>query len=268
MGHDFLENIDIWSPEILALLIGSGFLIGVINTLAGSGTAISYGVFMWLGLPPAFANGTVRIGVITQTLAASIRFYKNKYLKIKDALFVAIPITLGSIVGAQIAVSINQDIFKIIIAGAMVAMLFFIFYKPDRWIKEKDTQVITNKWWHTILYFSIGIYGGFIHIGVGIFLLAALVLVSGYNLVYANSLKVFIVLVYTPFALFVFIYNNEIHYLIGFISAIGNTLGGIFASKFAMEHGSKYLRWVLAVVIVFFTSYLFGLFDLIFEIIG
>ena len=108
-----------------------------------------------------------------------------------------------------------------------------------------------------------GTYGGFIHIGVGIFLLAALVLVSGYDLVHANSLKVFIVFIYTPFALSVFIFSNEIHYAMGLISAIGNTAGGIIASNFALHHGTKPLRWILITVIVVFTSYLFGLFDFI-----
>lgn len=49
MHPDFLKDIDICSPEIIALLIGSGFLIGIINTIAGSGTAIGYAVFVAIG---------------------------------------------------------------------------------------------------------------------------------------------------------------------------------------------------------------------------
>ena len=113
------------------------------------------------------------------------------------------------------------------------------------------------------MYFAIGTYGGFIHIGVGIFLLSALVLVSGYDLVHANSLKVFIVFIYTPFALSVFILNNEIHYAIGLISAIGNTLGGIIASKYAIKKGAKPLRWILISVLFFFSAYLLGAFNFI-----
>jgi len=259
MDVDFLKEIDIWSPEIIALLIGSGFLIGIINTLAGSGTAIGYAVFMALGLPPSWANGTVRIGVIPQTFAAGINFYKNKLLNIKSAFYIAIPITIGSILGAQIAISINQENFKTVIGIAMLIVLFFIFFKPEKWIKNKQTsKKINHSFWHIILYFAIGIYGGFIHIGVGIFLLLALVIVSGYNLVHANSLKVFVVFIYTPFALAVFMLNGEVHYAIGLISAIGNTLGGIFASKFAIKHGAEPLRWFLVVVIIVFTGYLFG----------
>lgn len=266
MYSDLLENIDIWSPEIIFLLVFTGFLIGLINTLAGSGTAISYAVFMMLGLSPAYANGTIRIGVLTQTFAAGFNFYKKKYLDLRKAVFIAVPITIGSIVGAEIAININQEVFKKIIGGAVILMLFFVFYKPERWVKEtKKEQVV--KWWHYLLYFTIGTYGGFIHIGTGIFLLAALVLVSGYDLLRANSLKVFIVFVYTPFALFIFIINGQIDYAIGLISAIGNTIGGLVASTYAVKYGSKHLRWVLIVVLILFSSYLFGFFDLLFRIL-
>jgi uncharacterized membrane protein YfcA len=267
MQVDFLENIDIWSPEIILLLIVSGFLIGVINTVAGSGTAIGYAVFMALGLPPSWANGTVRIGVLPQTFAAALNFWKHKLLDLKNAFLIALPITIGSILGAQIAVSINQEVFKIVIGIAMIIFMFLILIKPEKWIKgDIHKQKRRPKPLHYLIYFLIGCYGGFIHIGVGIFLLFALVLVSGYDLVRANSLKVFVVFIYTPFALTVFILNGEVYYTVGLISAIGNTLGGIFASMAAIKKGSKFLRWVLIIVIAVFSIWLFKLHAIILSI--
>lgn len=262
MHYDCIIEVNTRAPEIILLLVGSGFLIGVVNTLAGSGTAIGYAVFMLLGLPPAYANGTVRIGVIPQTFAASFNFYRKGFLKIRQALYISVPITAGSVLGAQIAVSINQEVFKYIIGTAMILMLFFVIYKPQRWLQGVSEQrKEMPKLWQIIVYFLIGTYGGFIHIGVGIFLLAALVLVSGYDLLSANSYKVFVVLVYTPFALAVFIFNDHIHYALGLISAVGNTLGGIAASKFALRQGAGALRWILIVVLVVFSVHLFGMFE-------
>lgn len=262
MDEDFLSNINIWSPEIIILLIGSGFLIGMINTVAGSGTAIGYAVFMALGLPPAWANGTVRIGVLPQTFAAAYNFWKHKLLNLNNALSISVPITVGSVMGAQIAVSINQEIFKIVIGAAMVVFMILMLLKPEKWIKgSKEKVEARSKPWHYLIYFLIGAYGGFIHIGVGIFLLFALVLMSGYDLVIANSLKVFVVFVYTPFALTVFMINGEVHYAIGLISAIGNTLGGIVASNIAVRKGAGFLRWVLIIVIAVYSAYLFNIYD-------
>ncbi len=259
MQYDIFKDIDVWSPEIIALLIATGFLIGIINTLAGSGTALGYALFMSLGLPPAWANGTVRIGVIPQTFAATLKFHKHKLLDIKSAIPLALAITAGSIVGAQIAVSINPEIFRKIIGAAMIIILFFLIFKPEKFLKGKVYEKREKiKFWHLLLYFLIGLYGGFIHVGVGIFLLIAFVSLSGYDLVRANSLKVFTVLIYTPFALAVFMINGEIHYAMGLLAAIGNTIGGIVASRFAVKFGAEPLRWFLIIVIVVFTAYLFG----------
>ncbi len=262
MQAEIIKNIDVWSPEIIVLLVLSGFLTGVVNTLAGSGTAIGYAVFMSLGLPPAWANGTVRIGVIPQTFAAGLNFYRHKLLNLRSAVFIAVPITAGSVIGAQVAVSIDQDVFRRVIGTAMIIILFFIIFKPEKFLKEKKTdRKIKNNFWHIPLYFLIGLYGGFIHMGTGIFLLIALVAVSGYDLVKANSLKVFVVFIYTPFALAVFMINGDIHYAMGLIAATGNTIGGIFASRFAINRGAEPLRWFLTAVIVIFTAYLFGFFQ-------
>lgn len=263
--QEIVLNADIWTVEIIALLVVSGFVIGVVNTLAGSGTAIGYAVFMLLGLPPSHANGTVRIGVIPQTFAASWNFYRKGILKLKSALYISVPITIGSVAGAEIAVNINQEVFKYIIGGAVIAMLFFVVYKPQRWLEGIEHKRSEKpKIWQIFIYFLIGTYGGFIHMGVGVFLLAALVLISGYDLLEANSYKVFVVLVYTPFALAVFIFNDHIHYALGLISAAGNTLGGILASKFALKHGTKALRVILIAVLSVFAAHLFGFFQFLY----
>lgn len=49
----------------------------------------------------------------------------------------------------------------------------------------------------------------------------------------------------------------------GLLAAIGNTAGGILASKFAIKHGVEALRWFLIIVIIVFTGYLFGIFQII-----
>ncbi|MCK4663145.1 MAG: sulfite exporter TauE/SafE family protein [Bacteroidales bacterium] len=256
----FLENIDIYSWQVILILILAGFFVGVINTLAGSGTIITYSLFMLLGLPANLANGTIRLGVIMQTLAASLNFKRQNVLEIKKGIILGIPVVLGSIAGAQIAASINENIFEKILGGVMLLMLLFIFYDPKKWI-QGQIELISKKTgvFQVIIFFLIGLYGGFIHIGVGIFLLAGLVLNAGYDLVKANAIKVFIVLLYSPFALTIFIMNNQVDYWLGAVSAIGNIIGGIVASQFAVSFGAKYIRWILIIIIIAFSSKLLGI---------
>lgn len=250
---EYLQSLDITSFPIVFLLLFAGFAGGVVNTFAGSGTAIPYSIFMLLGLPPQLANGTVRFGVVMQTLAASVSFYKKDKLDMLNGWRIAIPNLIGSLVGAQIAVSIDPEIFRKILIVIMLLLLILIFYKPEKWLREHhDAKGKKPLWWHYVIYLIIGIYGGFIHIGVGIFLLAALVLISGYDLVNANGIKVFVVFVYSPFVLAVFMLNGDVNYLIGIITAMGNLAGGIAASYFAVKKGSGLVRYILVAVIIIF----------------
>lgn len=254
---EFLHNANIYSPGIIALLILAGFMVGIINTIAGSGTVITYSLFMMLGLPVNLANGTIRLGVIMQTLTSTLNFKKHNALDWKKGFKLAIPVVIGSIVGAQIAVEINEAVFEKILAGVLLIMLFFIFYQPQRWLKDQVNKIQSKPTFiQLLLFFFIGLYGGFIHIGVGIFMLSVLVLNAGYDLVKANAIKVMTVFLYSPFALAVFMMNDQVHYGMGLIAAIGNVFGGYVGSKMAISWGSNFVRWVLIAVIIVFSAYL------------
>ena len=95
MISEFIKQYDIYSWQILSIVFVAGFVAGFINTFAGSGTAINYFLFNTLGMPMSMANGTVRLGVIMQSIANSIQFYRRGQLDIVKGLFISIPVTIG-----------------------------------------------------------------------------------------------------------------------------------------------------------------------------
>lgn len=131
-----LKNTDHLTALHVVVLLAAGFGVGFVNTIAGSGTIVSYSVFMFFGVPANFANGTIRLGVVMQTLAASYHFYKKQLLNLRTGLRYALPIAVGSVVGAQIAVEINQLFFEKIIAAVILFMVVLMLYNPERWIQS------------------------------------------------------------------------------------------------------------------------------------
>lgn len=244
----------------VAALIVSGIFVGFINTLAGGGTAISIAVLMMLGLPANVANGTNRVAVIFQNITSVQAFNKKKLIPWRKATLLALPTIIGSVIGAWIAVDINEAFFRKAMAVIMLVMLFFVVVKPSVWLKERvqltEKPVSVPE---AILFFLIGIYGGFIQIGVGYYLLAAIVLGSGFDLVRANAIKVWIVLLYTVAAILVFILNKQVHWQFGLVHAIGNIIGAWIASRLAIKKGVEFVRWVIIVIILVFTADLLGI---------
>lgn len=238
----------------ISLLILAGIIAGFINVIAGSGSFISLPVMIFLGIPAPIANGTNRIAIFFQNLVSARSFHKNKLLPLKQALWLSLPSIAGSLAGAQIAVDIDKKVMETAIGIIMLIMLFFMFYKPGKWLKshKADNETgVTLKWWHFVLFFFIGIYGGFIQAGVGVFLLTGLVLAVNYDTVRSNAIKAFINLLFTPFALIIFILNSQVDYKSGLILTAGSVIGAFIATKTAIKWGAGYVRWIVVSVIVF-----------------
>ena len=235
---------------------------GVINTLAGSGSLITLPLLMFMGLPPAVANGTNRIGVIVQNIVATGNFIQQKELQPKKEWSLIIPTLFGSLLGALIAIEIKEDILNYFIGGLLVVMFFVILLKPTAWIKGQAGQVKTAKSRvvNSIIFFFIGVYGGFIQAGVGLFLLAGLVLGAGYNLIRANAVKVLMVLSFTLVALIVFISAGQIVWMYGLLLAAGNAVGAWFASRNASRIGAKNIRYILLTIVLFSGLKVLGVF--------
>lgn len=234
------------------ILITSGFLAGFINTLAGGATVIPISVMIILGLPVHIANGTNRIAVLFQNLVAVRNFQKQNMLDYKKGIRLAIPVVSGSIIGSMLAVSVNKTLLEYTIATILSFMIMLLFLKPETWLKgnvEKQSKPINIGVY--FVFFLVGTYGGFIHIGVGFFLLAPLVFLCGFDLVHANAIKNLLVLLYIPFTIIVFLINNQVNYEYGFLLAIGNIIGAYVASQFAVRWGTNFIRWLMIVVIVF-----------------
>lgn len=255
-------DIAIGWGEVVALIV-SGIMVGFINTLAGGGSIISLSILMFLGLPAPVANGTNRIAIFIQTITATGSFRQQKVLDYKKGIKLAIPAVVGSVIGAFIAADINEKIFERAMAVIMLLMLVFILYNPKKWLYgRKELQERKINYREILIFFGIGIYGGFIHMGVGYLLLASLILGLGYDLVKANAVKVMIVMLYIPFSLAVFIINDQVNWAFGFILTIGNVIGAYIASRLAVQKGVNFVRWVIVVVILLTAGHLFDLYDI------
>ncbi|MBI3960086.1 MAG: sulfite exporter TauE/SafE family protein, partial [Chloroflexi bacterium] len=251
---------------VLAIL--AGIAAGIINTLAGSGSAVTLPMLVFLGLDAGVANATNRVGVAVQNIAGIATYQRSGKLDIGGSFWLTLPAMLGAVVGTYIATILDNDQMEFAIGAMMVIILITIFINPNKWLREhsevKDGRPDLGV---LALFFVIGAYGGFIQAGVGVFLLAAMVLGAGYSMVHANAIKLVIVLALTLVALVVFIWSPvEINWGIGLLMAVGQSIGAWAAAKFAVSvpNANKYVRWLLIVVVIYSILKFFGILDLIF----
>ena len=245
-------------------LIAIGFITGVVNTLAGAGSAITVAALIFSGMPASVANATIRVALFFQNIVGTISYKQQKVYTWKEGLRFAIPATLGALLGSFYAVNIDDKLFERIIGVILILLFFSMIYKSKAWTEGKVKELTTkNKIIEFLIFFAIGAYGGFVQIGVGFMILAGCVLNGGLNIIKANAIKLFIVLCYTIISLAVFIYNDMINWHVGLTLAVGNMIGAIIASRFAVAWGAKVMRYIVLIVLFSVSMKFLGLIDIL-----
>lgn len=227
------------------LLLMAGFVAGFVNTLAGSGSLVTLPALIFLGLPPTVANGTNRLAILMQNVVAVSRFRDFGVLNIRKSSVLAIPAVVGAVIGARLAVDLDEELLRRAIGALFLLLLPVIALRPERWLVGRRSESAGHGWTVWVGLFFVGLYGGFIQAGVGVFLLVCLVLGAGYDLVRANAIKVLIVLCFTVFALVVFVRHDQVSWLPGLTLGVGNMAGAWWATRLATERGATFVRWLL-----------------------
>lgn len=239
--------------SVIALSLVGGFVAGGINTFAGNGSAITLGILTEvMGLSGTLANGSNRIGVLAQGLTSSYHLGKSNQPLLRKNLDLIVFTILGSIIGVILAVLISDEDFKFVYKYMMVIMLVVVLIKPDKWMYGKISPPIVPRWLILVLFFILGIYGGFIQMGAGIFFLGLMVLLAGRPIMEGNILKAVVITIYTLIVLLVFMYKGLVDWEAGIYLAIGQALGGWISGKYAKDspYASKVSYYLLLVVIV------------------
>lgn len=233
------------------ILIGVGFIAGFMNTVAGGGSLVSLPILIFMDLPPNVANASNRVALFFQNVFAVTGFKSKGISTWPYSLYLTITAVLGALVGAKISVDLPPRLFTQILSVVMIAVVIITLIDPLI-KKKKGVERLGKK--HqiigAIMFFGVGLYGGFIQAGIGFVIIAILSTVNHMGLVRINSTKVFVILFYTLGALVVFIIEDVINWQWGLTLAIGNSTGGWIASRWQVGKGEKWIRWITFVVVV------------------
>lgn len=245
----------LWQVPLLILV---GTLAGFLNILAGGGSLLTLPLLIFMGLPSATANGTNRVAIFCQNIFAITGFKRQGVFPIRLAALCTLPALVGSYIGANLAVSIDDQTFKRLLALIMIGVLVFTTLDPAKRLRQQEAHM--SPWRVVVLlvsFFLVGIYGGFVQAGVGFLIITAL-LVHGLDLVKINAVKVLVIFAFTIIALGVFILHGQVDYSLGLALAVGNSLGGWIGTHVAVKRGHNWIkRFVSVTVLIFALKLLF-----------
>lgn len=163
----------------------------------------------------------------------------------------------GAILGAWFALKIPDAWFNKILSGVMLVFLVVAVVNPLKSaIGTKELVSRNRKIAGVILFFFIGIYGGFIQAGSGFFLMAGCLLLHKFDIVKTNYYKAIIMLTYTVAAFLVFLYKGDIQWGYGLLMSIGTSAGGYIGSRWSVTADEKWIKLIMVFIIGTLSVYL------------
>lgn len=228
------------------------FLAGFIDAIAGGGGLISLPAYMFTGLPVINCIATNKMSSAMGTSIATMKYAKGGFIPWKLAIF-CIPCAFGgSAVGANIALSISNDVFKVIMLIVLPLTGIYVITRKEFTSKAEPHSYKVMVIIAMVIAFVVGIYDGFYGPGTGTFLILLLTAIGRMKLEEANGLTKAINFSTNISALAVFLVNGQVLLPLGITAGLFNIAGNYLGANKFTSGGTKIVKPVMILVIVVF----------------
>lgn len=220
------------------------FLAGLVDAIGGGGGLISLPAYLIAGVPTHAAIATNKLSSCCGTALATVRFVRNKMVNIKLAIPSIFAAIVGSAMGANLSLMVNERIMQYILIVILPIAAFLVLNK-NLFCDNNDAELlITGRVYWTVIIAAliIGCYDGFYGPGTGTFLIIAFTVFGKIGMRKANGQAKIINLTTNITSLAVFMLNGQVMIILGVVAALCNMLGGYIGAGLVMTKGTKIVR--------------------------
>jgi len=222
-----------------------GLVVGFINNIAGGASALSLPVMILLGLPPTVANGTNRLGILIGVFSSVFNLRRYGYLRMDIAKMLLLPTLMGALLGTALVLKVDDASFQGLLAVVMVAVAVMSSLGTDPLGKPPETPPAKPGIKAFLGFMAVGLYGGFLQVGVGFVQIFALRKYTGLDLKQVNAIKNFLtiwLLLSSSLGLFL---AGKVVLNLAICMAFGGLVGGYFGSRFQHKHNQIWIKRII-----------------------
>lgn len=242
----------------LSLLASASFIAGIINSIAGGGSFLTFPALVFTGVPTIAANATSAVAVFPGYLSGALGFTKElkEYPKSKFLLLIILSV-LGGIGGSLLLLITPANVFSYIIPW-LLGFATLLFASGDfvgKWAeKNSNSNGITGN----LATLIVCIYGGYFNGGLGIVLLALFSTLGLRDIHLMNGLKNIMSFALSAASVVTFAIAGIVFWQQAFIMMVAATIGGYFGVVVARKLSKNTIR-VIIVIIGLIMTIIFGI---------
>jgi uncharacterized membrane protein YfcA len=243
------ENCVSVAASLLVLL--AGVCAGVINTVVGSGTLITFPALLAAGLPPVTANVSNTVGLFPGSFVGAYGYRRELAGQRPRVLSLGAASVLGGICGAVLLLVLPASAFRAVVPALIVLALLLVVLGPriNAWAARRGHAVSGRVHWPLwVATAATGVYGGYFGAAQGVVLMGFLGILLDDAVQRHNALKNVLAGLVNLVAAVVFVLTTHVDWPAAGLVAAGSVVGGVIGARVGRRLSPAVLRGLIVVI--------------------
>jgi len=256
-------------------LFFAAVIAGILNSLAGGGSFVSFPALLFTGIPPVEANATNTVAVWPGLAASTFTYLKR--LDVPARLLVPLLLTsvVGGLAGALLLIKTPQHTFLHLVPWLLLGgTLLFAFGNRFRSLAGQPASADTSQPVSaavvsvpvislpvmaaiSVLQLVVGVYGGYFGGGIGFVMMGMMAAVGMRDIHSMNALRMLLAAVINVVGVITFIVVGAIYWPQCLVMMAGALVGGWSGAHYAQKADPKKLRLVVIAMGLIMSAYFF-----------
>ena len=253
------------SKEITELIVlcASAMLAGIVNSVAGGGTLLTFPALVWTLGNPVIANATSTTVLFPGSLAAIWGYRREVANQRKWIVPLIVPSLIGGLLGTWLIVSQPDKVFEVLVPWLILLATVLFLLQPmiSRWtgIGQPHQQPSPIVFAGIIGFqFLVALYGGYFGAGIGILMLSSLALMGVGDIHQMNALKSLLASAINGMSVVIFLAYGKVDWRFAVPMIIAAIAGGFLGASVARRLNKDLVRYSVIAIGLALAVYYFA----------
>jgi uncharacterized membrane protein YfcA len=239
------------------VLVGSAFVAGVLNSIAGGGTLLTFPALLAFGIvpggmPAVQANATSTVALVPGSIAGAWGYRRH----LADAgpwlwLLLA-PSVVGGAIGTLLVTRLDPNIFGVLVPWLLLTATVLFLLQPvfRRFIPPRDEGLPAWPARVALVLFQllVAVYGGYFGAGIGILMLSSLGLMGIGDIHRMNAVKTVLAAAINVVSVAVFVFYDTVVWSPALVMMVGSIAGGYAGASVGQRLPREVVRWIVIIL--------------------
>ncbi len=232
----------------IVTILGAGLIAGMVNTIVGSGSLLTFPALLAAGYSPVVANVSNSVGLVLGNVSGVVGYRRELAGQERRATELAIPAALGSLLGAALLLALPESVFHRVVPALVLLAVVLVIVQPRLSVALAGYRDdAASRWAMRVSVGVTAVYGGYFGAAMGVLLIGVLSVFLKDDLQRINALKNVMAAVINAVAAVVFVVFAHVAWLAAALIAVSSIVGGLLGAAAGRRLHPDLLRALIVI---------------------